>query len=409
MVTQPTAASASALRPVPTPHLHIDGETCPTCGQEIPREKLEEVSGRIAAREREQTLAITARLERKYEAEKAAAAAQAKAELELVSRQSAERESAAREETRRAAEVALRGQIAEKDQAIAVAQARSAAAEEKLATLAEQHHSRLKQELDAQREILEKANDEALNAEKARAFDETQKLSNKVAELQRALEKKTADELGEGAEVKLFEALKDEFREDRIERIVKGIAGADIHHAVIYNGLACGIIIYDSKNHGQYRSEHVTKLRADQLAARADHAILSTRKFPAKTGQLHIEDGVLLANPARVLTLVKVLRQHMIQIHSMRLSRVEREEKTAALYDFITSDRCSQLLSRIDSNAQGLLDLQVKEKKFHDKAWEKEGELIRQIQKAQGDLSNEIYRIIGAEVEPVLELEEGGP
>src|SRR4029077_2145216 len=119
------------------------------------------------------------------------------------------------------------------------------------------------------------------------AFDETQKLSNKVAELQRALEKKTADELGEGAEVDLFEALKDEFRDDRIERIAKGTPGADVRHVVIYNGRECGIIVYDSKNHGRHRSDHVTKLRADQLAAKADHAILSTRAFPAKTGQLH--------------------------------------------------------------------------------------------------------------------------
>jgi hypothetical protein len=564
MVAQPAAASLSAFHS--PSHLHIAGETCPTCGQDIPPDKLEEINGRIAAREREQKLAITERLEQKYGVEKAEAAAKAAADLEAVRRQSAEREAAARDEARQVAEAAAaerqaqqernqqevlaavqkrltdegaarlaaeqvgaslqtqfqrllhnskeelaaakaeaaareneireearrvaqetvaaqlataetacqqatealqtrtteleaartaaaqqafasqaqlaelqqakdaeitqvkeraaaetllareeatataaaitRSQLAEKDQAIAAAQARSAEAEDKLAALTELQQATLKQELDGQREILEKAKDEALNAEKARAFDETQKLQNKLNEMQRALEKKTADELGEGAEVNLFEALKDEFREDRIERIAKGTPGADVHHVVIYNGRECGIILYDSKNHGQYRSDHVTKLRADQLAAKADHAILSTRKFPAKTGQLHMEGGILLANPARVVTLVKLLRQIMIQIHSMRMSSVEREEKTAALYDFITSDRCSQFLSRIDANAQGLLDLQVKERKFHDKAWEKEGELIKQIQKAQGDLSTEICRIIGTAADPEPELEE---
>jgi hypothetical protein len=57
MAVQPAAASLSAFHS--PPHLHIVGETCPTCGQGIPPEKLEEISGRIAAREREQALAIT--------------------------------------------------------------------------------------------------------------------------------------------------------------------------------------------------------------------------------------------------------------------------------------------------------------------------------------------------------------
>ena len=75
---------------------------------------------------------------------------------------------------------------------------------------------------------MEKAKDDAVNVEKAKAFEETQKLSNKVDELQRALDKKTDEELGEGAEIDLFEALKKEFPDDRIERIAKGSPGADV-------------------------------------------------------------------------------------------------------------------------------------------------------------------------------------
>jgi len=193
----------------------------------------------------------------------------------------------------------------------------------------------------------------------------------------------------------LFEDLKKEFQNDRIERVAKGSPGADIHHVVIHNGKECGTIIYDAKNHKAFRNEFVTKLAADQLSAKAEHAILSTHKFPSGTRQLHIQDGVLLANPARVVAIVKLIRQHMLQVHSLRLSSAEREDKTAALYDFITSERCSQILKRIDTLAEDLLEQQVKEKKQHDAAWKKEGELIRGIQKAQGDMSNEISCIIG--------------
>ena len=67
--------------PVP-PHVHFDGEACPACGQDIPADKLEEISGKIAVREREQTLAITSQLEGQHAVERAQADAKAKAELE---------------------------------------------------------------------------------------------------------------------------------------------------------------------------------------------------------------------------------------------------------------------------------------------------------------------------------------
>lgn len=265
--------------------------------------------------------------------------------------------------------------------------------EAELATIAEQHAK----SLSTQREALEKANEATLNAERAKAFEESQKLSNKVNDLQRALEKKTNDELGEGAEIDLFEALKKAFPDDRITRIAKGEAGADIRHVVIVKTKECGTILYDSKNHKAFRTEHVAKLRTDQLAAKAEHAILSTHKFPQGTKQLHLQEGILLANPARVVILATVLRQHLIQVHTLRLSGIEREQKTSALYDFITSDRCTNLLGRVEQRCEELLNQQTAEMKWHQKHWQKEGEALRAIQKAKADLEHEISTIIGAE------------
>ncbi len=164
--------------------------------------------------------------------------------------------------------------------------------------------------------------------------------------MQRALENKTAEELGEGAEVELFEALKAEFPHDHISRVDKGNPpGLTIIHVVMLRGnFKCGTILYDSKNHNQFRWDHVTKLRADQLAAKADHAILATRKFPQGTRQLHMHDGALLANPARVVLLATILRKHLQHVQALRLSEVERENKTAALYvSLVTSEQCKLL------------------------------------------------------------------
>ena len=533
-----TSFSATPLVPL------FSDKNCPTCGQEIPPDKLEEIGGKIAAREREQTLAITAQLEKRYANEKAGIETRAKADLESERQQSAvreervraeaqkaaeklineklaeaeqtraalvagwqqdlamaqaaqrtaeetsttrqaeinelressakrieaietqakQRESAIRDEAKKSAEAVVAGRIAQiekaqreseaariaaeqkqatlaaqmedlrnskedeiakvkqesaaevrrvqqvttqeaetrfretlmaHENAVAEANAKAAASEAKLVAQADEYNASTEVKLKEQREVLEKGTENAVNAERARAFEENQKLSNKVNELQRAVDNKNADELGEGAEIDLYEKLRTQFPEDDIRRTRKGAAGADILHVVMLSGRKCGTIIYDSKNHKQFRYEHVAKLREDQLAAQAEHAILSTHKFPEGTRQLHQHDGVLLANPARVVVIATILRQHLQQLHAQRVSDIERDTKTTALYEFIISERCSSLLSRIDERAEDLLEQQQKEMTWHKKNWEKQGEAIRGIQKAKADWENQVDLIIG--------------
>ena len=301
----------------------------------------------------------------------------------------------ARQEITALVESSTRENITRAEQAKTEAESKLLASEQQLSMLKNNHETEVAERLKEQREAMERAQTEAVNVERQAAFEKELKLSNKVEELQRTLADKTAEELGEGAELDLYEVLKGQFEGDRINRINKGQPGADILHVVIHNGKECGSIIYDSKNHNAWRNEFVTKLASDQMAAKADHAILSTRKFPTKQRHLHVQDGVILATPARVAALVQIVRQHIVATHILRLSDEARTQKTAELYAFINSERCHDLFKRIDSQADKLLDLQVKEKKAHEATWKTQGELIRSIQKVQAEICNEIDSIVG--------------
>jgi hypothetical protein len=493
--------TAAAIRTVPHQHAHVVEEHCPLCDQPIPPEKFEEIHGRIQAKERERALDAERHLKEQVALEKAHAEAKAKADveqlrkenatalqkanqeavaketaaredarkaaeavaatriaeveqakkaaeqqatvhreaLEKAKQEAAAKEAAAREEARKGAEAAAAAKIAEAEQAKKVAEQQAkerlealektkqeaagkeaAAREEARKTteaalgpkLAEAEQARktaeqqlqvakteqenmLNQRLKEQREALEKANADALNAEKAKAFEEKLKVEEKLQAVTRQLQQKSAEELGEGAELDLFEALKEEFPDDKISRVDKGAAGADIIHQVVHNGRICGCIIYDSKNRNAWRNDYVTKLRQDQLAANGDHAILSTHVFPAGTRQLHLQDGVLIANPARIVALVELLRKQIVQMHSLRLSNDAREQKTIQLYEFITSERAVQLLDHIEARTDDMLELEVKEKKAHDATWKRRGELVRSVQRARADFTAEIDRITG--------------
>jgi len=249
------------------------------------------------------------------------------------------------------------------------------------------------------REACDKDKADTLGAFKATKDAETQKLSAELDAIKRQLEKQRAAELGEGAHIQLLDALKAEFPEDNIRRIPPGVSGADILHMVMRNGIASGSILYESKNSTAWRDDYVTKLIRDQTAAHADHAILSTFKFPKDTSQVEIRDGVIIVNPARAVTIAQIIRKHLLHVHSLRLSKSERAEKMASLYDFMTSERYILLTGRLDTESDALLDLQETDKKYHDKHWKKEGLLIRSVQKVKSEIDTAVELIIGGSAE----------
>lgn len=339
-------------------HSHATGaDRCPLCEQTIPTAKFAEIRERISAREQAKHQEVMKQLKTEFAAERAAI------------------ETRIRAEAKQEIETAL--------------SARLKAAEEARATL--------QTTLNEQKEAFEQARTVAVLAEQAKAFDERQKLQEKLTLLQKQLENKTAQEIGEGPEVDLFEQLREAFEGDRIRRVAKGAQGADVIHEVVRNGQVCGKIIYDSKARNAWKNEYVSKLRADQLNERAEHAVLSSTKLPAGKQQLHVQDGVIVANPARVIALVDIIRRHIIETNDLRVGNEEREEKTAQLYEFIISDRCKQLLEQIEMQTQRMHDLDTAEEKAHKLTWDRRNKLIRSVQKAHNDLCFEIERVIGTQ------------
>jgi hypothetical protein len=384
----------TSLRPSAKAHIHATGDLCPVCDQPIPNEKADQVRARMEARERELSAAVSAQLMEQFAQERAQIEARARSTLLQAQKDHA----TALDKMRSDAEAKVAAARAEIEAAtkekIALAEQEKNAAVGLYEGLKASYATQLGQRVKEVREALEKEKQNAVNAEKAQRFEETQKLTAMVQDLQRRLEKRTSEELGEGAEIDLFERLKAEFPNDRIERIRKGASGADIRHVVVHNGKEAGTIIYESKNDKAWRNDYVDKLAQDQRAAKAEHAILSTLKFPKDTSQLHVVDGVIIASPARVMAVVQVLRQHIIHLHTLRLSNTERAKKTSTLYDFIMSSRCRQLFDAIDTHAEDLLKLQEKEIKAHEAAWKHQGRLYRSIQKVRADLLLEIDRIV---------------
>jgi len=402
------AQPQSALRTSAVDHIHSAGEICPYCEQEIPNDRAEEIRARFESKQRQAEAAMNARV--------ADQVATARAELETSKQseiQKVREEGSAAIEKMKADVLNLQNAARQEGK-----DAANAEAQQKIdAMVAAQEESRLKfEDLERQRiaavgqlEAL-KANQEALVAQrtgevraslekdkvaeidalKAQHNEETQKLADQMQAMRRQLD----TEEGEGANLNLIDALKEKFPKDDITRVNK-TNGADIIHVVKHNKKECGKIVYDSRNRNLWQATFATNLRNDMVTAKAQHAILTTSKFPTGIRQVHLCEGVIVANPARVLALAELLRDEIVQNHSRRMSEEDRDRKTAKLYDFIASDQFDDLLGSLDGNDEKLLQLDEEEQKAHKALWEKRRRLTTSSQRLHANLRIEIDRIIG--------------
>jgi hypothetical protein len=379
-------------------------ERCPWCNTVISRSQFVQIEARIREQEQTKQAEVEKRLREQLKAQTQAELdkfkAQAQAELDKqkktievsakadaakqVIAATAERDRFARDlKAAQAREAELKASIQKQvDSAVQI-------------KLKEQEAQRSK-DLADQRASLQKDRDTAMLKLQAEFNRERESWQTKVKEMERQLQKKTAQDLGDGAEIDLYETLRAVFPDDKITRVQKGQSGADIHQDVNYKGQACGKIVIDSKNRQAWQNAFITKLRQDQTEAGAEHAILSTTVFPSGKKELCIESDVIVTSPARVSHIISLLRRSMITIHVKGLSLNERATKMSRLYKLITSEKYAQRFREVEKLTNEILELDVQEKKAHDNVWRKRGTIATRISNALSEIDTDVAAVIEA-------------
>ena len=150
----------------------------------------------------------------------------------------------------------------------------------------------------------------------------------------------------------------------------------------------------DSKNRKAWQNRYTEKLRHDRDAAKADHGILATSVFPSGEKDLCLRDSVVVVRPHGVIPIVRLLRSSLIANHTKRLGAQEREAKAAAIYEYMNSAEFKRTLGTALSACDALEELDVDEKKTHDKTWQRRGTLQREIARALGDVETRVCTIV---------------
>jgi hypothetical protein len=90
-----------------------------------------------------------------------------------------------------------------------------------------------------------------------------------------------------------------------------------------------------------------------------------------------------------------MLRGQIVVNHELRVGSVEREKKTAALYEFINSPLCGQLLDSVESMVGKMEQVDIEEQNAHNKTWDRRAALRQAMRKTNGDFRFQIRRIVG--------------
>lgn len=195
-------------------------ELCPWCGSSISRAKFVEIQTRIREQEQKKLSQAKAELRKqlveKYnqdlEAQRRATEKAAKEDAEkLVAKAASEKNQAVEKlklvEARQSTTAKQLQEEVEKRKHLEQKHQHDLAAAEQAAEKQAQEQAELQRqkELNEQRQILEKAKNQELLKKQAEFNREREAMQKKILEMDRQLQKKTANEIGDGAEIDLFE------------------------------------------------------------------------------------------------------------------------------------------------------------------------------------------------------------
>jgi len=288
-------------------------------------------------------------------------------------------------------------------------ESRAAAAERELGSLKQDFQSKLQkavgetsaQAIEAsgkQHEQDLRLKEEQLEKLKFETAKDRFRWQKEIEDLNRRLEKKTADELGQLPERELEVSLRQEFPDDRIERLGKGHAGADLLQNVAEAGEVCGRIVYEVKNTLNWSNDFVEQAKGYRTAYDTPHVILVTRVFPAAERGFSEHDGILIVSHDKVTILARILRQAILELARERAAGQEIHSKATELYEYLRSAEFRERMRAIFGSIERLRSLQEQEERSHKRLWEKQAKEHQFLHAYASDVESKISSVVEGRV-----------
>ncbi|MDP3013192.1 MAG: DUF2130 domain-containing protein, partial [Candidatus Subteraquimicrobiales bacterium] len=245
-------------------------------------------------------------------------------------------------------------------------------------------------------------------AEKARK--DRDKAMERVKQLEEMSKKGTTPQIeGLNFEHELAKQLKNKFPEDEIEST--GHKKGDIIQTVQVEDRKIGKIIYECKKTREFKNTFIEQIRQDKNRVIADYGIIVTWATKENNKNFWIDRDIIVVHPYGVLDIATFLRETLLQMYSLKLSKAEFENKGRAIIGFMQSEEFrTQIQNSIAKSREGYEFLK-KEITTHINVWNKRAEIYESIHKSTNIIQNTIKYILlrGRVPENLPEIEELPP
>ncbi len=230
--------------------------------------------------------------------------------------------------------------------------------------------------------------------ERIRFEGESARLRAQLENLSRKLEKQTGEQKGEEAELDLLAQLRQAFLGDRINRVGRGVKGADIVHEVMDGTQIAGRIIYESKNVANWQNGFLRQAGKYRRLYETPYVMIVSRVFPKKEKDFCVAEGIPVVTPRMAVSLASVIRDGIIEIARLRLTGSGRGEKGQELLDYLVSDKFATRFNGLAECLTSLKGQQSKEKRWHENSWEERSSLHDRIDQNHREIDAQLRSII---------------
>ncbi|MBR1424359.1 DUF2130 domain-containing protein [bacterium] len=273
-------------------------------------------------------------------------------------------------------------------------------------TLQAENEREFNQRLIEERQKLQKSAEEKFELQIAELKKQLEDQKNLTEEMKKRQEQGSMQLQGEVQELAIEKYLKETFRYDEILEIKKGDMGADSVQIVnTPYRQNCGSIYYESKRTKIFKDDWIAKFKDDIQSKGADIGVLVTAVYPKDMTRMGLRDGIYICTYEEFKALSGILREALIKISDTKSMQENKHEKSAVLYNYLTS---TEFRFQIETIVNAFVSLQQdldSEKRAMNKIWKKREKEIQNVISATTDMYGSIQAIAGNAVKPVEALE----
>lgn len=224
-------------------------------------------------------------------------------------------------------------------------------------------------------------------------------MRRQIVEMKQKTEQGSQQTQGEVFEETIAALLREEFPQDTISDVEKGISGADIVQKIIARSGQCvGSILWEVKQTKTFQPSWLEKLKEDRNAAGADLAVLVSAVLPKGRKGAYLDHGIWIIEPSVVTVVARIARQSILDLHRALVTTTSKKEKADVLYSYLTNPVFRQRLEAIVECFNQMREDLEKEKKVISKNWKYRTRQLDSVVENTLSIYTDIQSVIGQKV-----------